>query len=132
MKDRCNNHNNKLWHRYGGRGIRVEPPLDNVEAYITYVETVLNWAPGLGWTIDRINNNGNYAIGNLRLATKLEQGRNKGNNHRVTYGGELVCLSQAAEMAGLSYAAVRSRIIRGWGEEDALSKPIRGGLNLPA
>ena len=67
-KQRCTNPNDAAYERYGGRGIefRFGSPLEMA----MYVQEVL----GLDRTkeIDRINNNGHYEVGNLRLSTESQ------------------------------------------------------------
>jgi hypothetical protein len=60
---------------YGGRGIEYRMPDDPGEATSLLIEAI-----GLcpkGMTLDRINNDGHYEIGNLRWATWSEQNRNR-------------------------------------------------------
>jgi hypothetical protein len=74
MKQRCLNQNNKRYEDYGGRGISVcDRWLHSFENFLADVGR----KPGLGYSIDRINNDGNYEPGNCRWATKLEQSRNR-------------------------------------------------------
>ena len=73
-KQRCENPKDTHFKDYGGRGIRFEFP-SVTEACIYMIET--NGLPGRELEIDRIDNDGNYARGNLRWATRSEQNANK-------------------------------------------------------
>lgn len=66
-KDRCENPKNKMFKRYGGRGIRFCFPGPTAMA-VWIMENLENWSDRTR-QIDRIDNNGNYEPGNLRMAT---------------------------------------------------------------
>ena len=84
MLRRCYNPKNVKYHRYGGRGIIVEPFLRNVKNYIEYVES-LALAYGKNLTLDRINNELGYTRGNLRWASPMQQANNRSNNSKTKY-----------------------------------------------
>ena len=74
MKDRCNNPNTKAYRHYGGRGITV---CDRwMQSYGDFLADV-GRRPSSAYSIDRINNDGNYEPGNVRWATREEQTKNK-------------------------------------------------------
>jgi hypothetical protein len=76
-------------------------------------------------TIDRRDNDGPYSPENCEWATKKVQGRNTRTNVFVEFRGKRVSLKEAAEMSGIKYQTVFSRIhLRGWSVEDALNKTV--------
>lgn len=70
---RCLNKNDQAWDRYGGRGITVCERWRVFDDFLA--DMGLRPSPEL--SLDRINNDGNYAPGNVRWATRLEQARNR-------------------------------------------------------
>lgn len=73
MKDRCNNKNNRAYHRYGGRGIQVCAEWSTYEAFASWSKSN---GHAVGLTIDRIDNNGDYKPSNCRWVTQKENSQN--------------------------------------------------------
>jgi len=73
MRLRCTSPKAPSYKDYGARGISVcKQWLDDPTAYITYVGKLVN-AGVDGYSIDRIDNDGNYEPGNVKWSTKSEQ-----------------------------------------------------------
>lgn len=75
MRSRCNTDGTKDYRYYGARGIRVE--FGSFTEFKEYMESTFGsdlYAPGI--EIDRIDNDGNYAPGNLRLVSHVENCQN--------------------------------------------------------
>ena len=114
MKQRCNNKHNRAYPNYGGRGIRVE-----YELFDDFFADV-GPAPSPAHSIDRINNDGNYAKGNCRWATDEEQANNSRKNRVITHNGKTQTLAQWVKENEMSYDAVSWRLQHGWSIEEAL------------
>lgn len=77
MKQRCLNPNNKGFPNYGGRGITVcQEWQDSFQAFYDYVSRLPHFGED-GYSLDRINNDGNYEPGNVKWSTRAEQNRNR-------------------------------------------------------
>jgi hypothetical protein len=120
MIQRCKNEKNPFYHRYGGRGITV------CESWLKFENFYKDMGDRpFGFTLDRIDNNGNYEPTNCRWATGTEQGLNKEKTVKVLFNGELLPLMLVAEIHGKKYAPVKKRIDRGWSLEKALNEPMK-------
>lgn len=67
IKARCSNPKHKQYKNYGGRGIKCL--FKTSKEFVEYIFSELE--------IDRIDNNGNYEPGNIRLTTSKENQNNK-------------------------------------------------------
>lgn len=119
--DRCLNPKCKNFHNYGGRGITMRDAWRSFDVFRADVGP----RPSLNHTLDRIDNDGPYAPGNVRWATRKQQARNARFNHRLTAQGETLCLSEWAERTGLSKGCILQRLQAGWDATRVLTTPSR-------
>lgn len=75
MMNRCYNWKLPQFKDWGGRGIKVVPRWHNVRLFIEDIEAMIGPRPP-GMTLDRIDNDSDYAPGKVRWATRAEQIRN--------------------------------------------------------
>ena len=75
MIKRCNNPNRPEYKYYGGRGITVCDRWQGVTGFDNFLEDM--GVRPKGYTLDRINNDGNYEPSNCRWASRAEQQHNK-------------------------------------------------------
>jgi len=73
MLQRCTDKNHQGWIYYGGRGITIcDRWLESFENFLADMGT----RPTEGYSLDRIDSNGNYCKENCRWATQTEQNNN--------------------------------------------------------
>lgn len=132
MKSRCYNPRNASYKYYGGKGIKV------CAEWISDFSSFRAWAIENGYvednsryssqcTLDRIDPNGDYQPNNCRWVSFKTQERNRTNNHKLLYNGKEYTISELAEIAGISWECLYSRIYCShWSIEKAMSTPLRG------
>lgn len=134
MISRCYDPLDPAYQHYGGRGITVcERWRESVEAYVADIEATLGPRPSLRHSLDRLDNNGNYDIDNLRWATQRDQLRNTSRNLLVTIDGIDRLLIDWLRQYGVQPMTYYGRVRRGWSLADAITRPVRtqtrsGGL----
>lgn len=109
MRSRCFDSRNPCYPSYGGRGIRICKRWDSFEQFAKD----MGQHPGRSFSLDRIDNNGNYTPKNCRWATRKEQQRNRRCNHEITVRGRKATIAEWAEITGISKSTIRMRIMRG-------------------
>lgn len=124
LNGRCYNKNSKKYQDYGGRGITVCNRWKGIDGFSNFLFDV-GRRPTPLHSIDRKNNNGNYNPKNCKWSTKKEQGRNKRNNKILTFDGKSFCVSEWAEITGISSLVINLRLFRGWKVKRALTTPKR-------
>ena len=78
MCARCAKPNHPAWKNYGARGITV---CERWRQFSTFLSD-MGRKPSPEFSLDRINNNGNYEPGNCRWATWAQQANNRRTNKR--------------------------------------------------
>lgn len=122
MIERCENPNKLHYDRYGGRGIKV---CDEWHDFWKFVE----WSDSVGgrpqgYTLDRIDNDGNYEPSNCRWADNHTQSNNKSSNTVIEYNGVSKTLSEWSEELSINLPTLSHRINRGWTVERAFTEKV--------
>lgn len=82
MLSRCFNPNMTEYKHWGGRGITVcDEWRNDFKAFYDYVSKLQHFGEK-GYSLDRINNDGNYEPNNVRWATAKEQSNNQQRQRR--------------------------------------------------
>lgn len=120
MKSRCENARDRAYIHYGARGISVCERWSNSFEY--FYEDVGD-PPSGKYSLDRIDNNGNYEPGNVRWANATQQARNRRSNFVIAFNGKTMTATDWGEHLGIRPQTITQRIRRdGWSVEDALTK----------
>lgn len=121
---RCENRNNKSFLDYGGRGIKMcERWRKSFEAFFKDVSMLPNFGKE-GYSLNRIDNDGNYEPNNVEWADNIAQANNKRSNRQITYNGKTQTLAQWADEYGIRYNTLLMRLRRGWSIEKAMKTKV--------
>jgi hypothetical protein len=96
MMQRCYDSSFYHFNRYGGRGIKVHPDFHKKIDFVNYAKQLPK--ANVHRSIDRIDNDGDYAPGNIRWATQKEQNRNTGVTIKVSFKGKKIPAKEFAEL----------------------------------
>jgi hypothetical protein len=122
MKDRCYNSKSPYYHNYGGRGIRV--CFRWRDDFLQFLADMRFCPPEC--SLDRVDNDGDYAPANCRWATLGEQANNKRTNRVIQFQGQSLTVSRWARCLGMRSNALSLRLNKyGWSVERALTTPVK-------
>lgn len=121
-KDRCYNTHYHAYKSYGGRGIQFK--FDSFAQFLEHIGR----RPSNRHTLDRIDVDGHYEIGNVRWVTMHEQNRNRSDHRFITINGATQCVADCADAYGVSPDLVYERLSRGWCAHCSLTRPLRPGV----
>jgi hypothetical protein len=119
MLRRCEDHADRRYASYGGRGIRVCERWHDFKSFLADIGR----RPSPDYSLDRIDNDGNYEPSNCRWATRDQQIRNTRRSHPVTVDGVTKNLIDWARESGISHPTLYRRLASGWTPEQAISIP---------
>lgn len=133
MKYCCFNPNNENYHYYGGRGITVcDEWKDDFKAFYNwaiesgYKEEILPSGVNY-WTLERIDNDGDFEPDNCCWANRAAQANNRQSNHLINYKGCDLTISQAAKEGNIDFNVLHYRITspKKMTIEEAVETPVR-------
>ena len=127
MRIRCSNPRHRKYPNYGGRGIKVCERWDDFANFIADMGRRPEGSHPSGramYTLERINNDGDYEPGNCRWACYAEQNRNHHRNRLLTHNGKTMCMTDWAAFTGMTVNTIRKRLTNGWSVHDTLSVPM--------
>lgn len=121
MKGRCFNKKNKMYKYYGARGITV---CDRWKTFANFIED-MGQRPCSSLSLERIDNNKDYAPENCVWANAKAQNNNRRHCRLFTYDGKTMNMKQWSEYIGINYEALKERLSLNWKFEDAISVPTK-------
>jgi len=110
MKWRCSNRKATDYKDYGGRGIKVCDRWKN--SFESFLED-MGEKPSKRFSIDRIDNNGDYKPFNCKWSTQIDQQNNRNNNRKITINGETKNLIQWCRHFDVPQSTAWNRLDRG-------------------
>lgn len=134
MKKRCLVPTTKCYDNYGGRGIKICSAL---QRSFEFFFSLLGERPTRLFTLDRIENDGNYSCGrcpecaergwpmNVRWADRKTQRLNSRRVNIIEWRGDRMPLTLWAEKIGISRGVLSNRIVsKKWPIERAMTEPV--------
>lgn len=116
MMRRCIDEDHPRYDSYGGRGIGV---CDRWKILQNYIDDM--WPrPGPGYSVDRIDNDGDYSPENCRWATNTDQQRNKRSTVLIRHNGEMKTATEWSEIYGINAATILHRHHEGWPSDEVM------------
>ncbi len=119
MVARCHLETDRGYRLYGLRGISV---CDRWRTSVVHFIEDMGVRPSTSYSLERVDNDGNYEKSNCIWATQKQQCNNRRGNLLVEIGGRTMTLKQWSEDSGIGYLTLYGRYSRG-DTGDALIRP---------
>ncbi len=122
MQRRCYDKKDKGYKNYGARGIQV---CDRwINSFNDFISD-MGMKPHPRYSIERVDNDGNYEKSNCVWGTKLQQNRNRRNTRRLEHNGKNLTLQEWSDITGLDYFTLLRRVKIGWSAQAVIETPLR-------
>lgn len=125
MLRRCYDSKYDSFHRYGGRGITV---CDRWRESVANFIADMGLKPDPKYQIDRLDNDGNYELGNCRWVTPAVNNRNRSDNVRITHDGRTQVLVDWFRELDVLGATYYRRLGKGYTPKQALGLELCSDL----
>ncbi|MBS0178326.1 MAG: hypothetical protein JSR20_06145 [Nitrospira sp.] len=126
---RCEDKRDQHYAIYGAIGRTCEFPGDTIAekaaAMAEYLVENVGRRPSRDYVLDRIDNNGNYAPGNLQWVSIPTSLRNRSVNRRIELNGVILCLCDWVKITGIHRGTIATRLKQGQTPAQALTRPVR-------
>jgi len=120
MRSRCQYQASQRYKNYGARGIKI------CDAWCDFANFLVDMGEcPPGYTLERIDINGDYEPSNCRWATNYDQNRNRTNNRFFTINGITKIITDWCIDYNIKITTVYGRLRRGWEVVAALSTPAK-------
>jgi hypothetical protein len=121
MKRRCCRPSSQDYKNYGGRGITV------CERWLEFENFYEDMGdrPSNQYSIERIDNDGDYCLDNCKWILTSNQAKNRRTNRRLSYNGETRIVVDWARHLNMNVHTIYSRLNRGWSIADTLTRPLQ-------
>lgn len=118
MKNRCLNPSAVKWKNYGGRGIKV------CERWLKFENFLEDMGPrpSLKYSINRIDNNGDYTPENCEWADAVTQANNASSTIMITANGKTASLCDWARDLGVTRTFLYKRKFAGWPDDKIINR----------
>jgi|SRR5882724_562503 len=111
IKKRCYSLKYEQRNYYGGRGIKMSPEWKaSAVVFCSELLAEIGPRPSPEYSVDRINNDGNYEPGNLRWATPIQQQNNTRQCSYIEHEGKRQSLSAWSRETGIAVTTIRRRL----------------------
>lgn len=119
MRTRCINKQNKDYHKWGGKGIKI---CERWNSFTNFLED-MGERPGIEYSLDRIDSNKDYSPENCKWSSIKEQNRNRSGLRLITINEITKCIGEWSEISGVHCATITGRLNRNWKPHDAVFTP---------
>lgn len=118
MRRRVDNKSRPAYKHYGGRGIGYDQRWSSFELF--WEDMGSSYRADL--SLDRIDNNLGYSKDNCRWADRVTQNNNTRSNHKLTFRGKTLGISEWSRETGIKRSTIKERIRKyNWSVEKALT-----------
>lgn len=79
--------------------------------------------PSEDYSLDRIDNDGDYSPDNCKWSTRAEQYRNRRTNRMISFNNQTLTITEWSKILNINTNTLMKRFNKGWSIEKAITTP---------